>query len=51
MIQGSKSSDVEGAEGAGSLVTWREYAGIPRFEDYDDLVGDELSVPIIYEPL
>lgn len=51
MVQGTEASGTEGVEGAASLVKWLEYADIPRFGDYDDLVGDELSVPIIYEPL
>lgn len=50
MIQGTKAADKDVADYAVPLKNWREYAAIPRFGDYDDLVGDEPSVPIIYEP-
>lgn len=51
MIQGSSGADADFVDFAGPLVKWREYAAIPRFGDYDALVGDEPSVPIIYDPL
>lgn len=50
MVQGSSISEDERVTAAAPLVKWLEYADIPRFGDYDDLVGDEFSVPIIYEP-
>ena len=35
----------------GALFTDRhEHASLQRLADYDDLFGDELSVPIIYDP-
>lgn len=36
---------------SGLIADWREYAAIRRVEDYENLFGDELSVPIIYEPV
>ena len=50
MVQGSNAAERDVVDLVGPLVNWREYAAIPRFGDYDDLVGDEPSVPIIYEP-
>lgn len=50
MIQGSSAVDGEIVDFS-PLLKWREYAAIPRFGDYDALVGDEPSVPIIYDPL
>lgn len=51
MIQGLNAVDGEVVDFAGPLVKWREYAAIPRFGDDDAFVGDEPSVPIIYDPL
>lgn len=48
-IQGLTDGDI--SDPAAPLVRWREYAAIPRFGDDDALVGDEPSVPIIYEPV
>ena len=50
MVQAFKTAERDVIDHAGPLVNWREYAAIPRLGDYDSLVGDELSVPIIYEP-
>jgi hypothetical protein len=50
MVQGISMSEDERVRAASPLVKWLEYAEIPRFGDYDGPVGDELSVPIIYEP-
>lgn len=44
-------TDWDLSDPAAPLVRWREYAAIPRFGDDDGLVGDEPSIPIIYEPV
>lgn len=51
MAQIQRLADGDVSDPAAPLVRWREYAAIPRFGDYDGPVGDELSVPIIYEPV
>lgn len=50
MIQAT-SRDGNQVDVIGPSADWREYAAIPRVEDYDNIFGDELSVPIIYEPV
>jgi hypothetical protein len=45
------SRDVIQADVTGLISDWREYAAMRRVEDYENLFGDELSVPIIYEPV
>jgi hypothetical protein len=39
------------ADVSSPIAYWREYAAMRRLEDYENLFGDELSVPIIYEPV
>lgn len=50
MGQIAEAGEGDSWEHAAPLVIWREYAALPRLTDYDGLVGEELSVPIIYEP-
>lgn len=51
MAQIQRLTDGDVSDPAAPLVRWREYAALPRLNDYDGLVGDEPSVPIIYEPV
>ena len=39
------------SEGVEFVDLMSDCEAIRRFSDYDDIFGDELSVPILYEPL
>ena len=49
MIADVRSEQIQG-DVSGLIADWPEYATMRRVEDYENLFGDELSVPIIYEP-
>ncbi|MDD5302189.1 MAG: hypothetical protein PHS14_03695 [Elusimicrobia bacterium] len=51
MIQDFRAADKDGAGLARLVVDWREYSAIERLGDWDNLSGDEFSIPIIYEPV
>ncbi len=40
----------DGADFAKLITDWHEYAAMRRFSDRDAFFGDELSVPILYDP-
>lgn len=50
MSETTNAADGDFLDPAAPLVNWREYAEIARYGDDDAFVGDEPSVPIIYEP-
>ena len=50
MVQEFRAGDEHGGGFTEPVRDWHAYASIARFGDWDNLTGDELSVPIIYEP-
>ena len=50
MIQEHGATDKIELDFARLLTDWREYAAMQNLGAFDDVFGDELSVPILYEP-